>query len=72
MEEAIGIKNKGNDAFKHQDWPGALALYSEAIEKYDQEPSFFTNRAQVCRFSPSAHCWNNTWNNTDLEMSRRI
>jgi hypothetical protein len=32
-ELAIELKNKG---------------YTKAIEKYDQEPSFYTNRAQVC------------------------
>ena len=47
QEEAVGLKNKGNAAFKQQDWPTAVDLYTQAIEKYDQEPSFFTNRAQV-------------------------
>lgn len=47
-ELAIELKNKGNAAFKAHDWPTALDFYTKAIEKYDQEPSFYTNRAQVC------------------------
>ncbi|KAJ4314572.1 Palmitoyl-protein thioesterase 1 [Neodidymelliopsis sp. IMI 364377] len=46
-EEAIALKNKGNDAFKAHDWPTALEFYTKAIETYDQEPSFYTNRAQA-------------------------
>ena len=46
-EEAIGLKNKGNEAFKFHDWPTAVSFYSQAIEKYNQEPSFYTNRAQA-------------------------
>ena len=44
---AVELKNKGNDAFKKQDWPTAVEFYTKAIEAYDQEPSFYTNRAQV-------------------------
>ncbi|KAG8623895.1 hypothetical protein KVT40_008871 [Elsinoe batatas] len=47
MEEAVALKNKGNEAFKNKDWPGAVEYYSQAIEKYDKEPSFYTNRAQA-------------------------
>ena len=47
-ELAIELKNKGNAAFKAHDWPTALDFYTKAIEKCDQEPSFYTNRAQVC------------------------
>ncbi|KAF2118964.1 Metallo-dependent phosphatase-like protein [Lophiotrema nucula] len=47
QEEAVELKNKGNEAFKRQDWPTAVELYTKAIEKYDKEPSFFTNRAQA-------------------------
>jgi serine/threonine-protein phosphatase 5 len=46
-EEAIALKDKGNEAFKAHDWPAAVDFYSQAITKYDQEPSFYTNRAQV-------------------------
>ncbi|PNS13835.1 hypothetical protein CAC42_1326 [Sphaceloma murrayae] len=47
MEEAVALKNKGNDAFKSKDWPAAVEYYSQAIGKYDKEPSFYTNRAQA-------------------------
>lgn len=46
--EATELKNKGNEAFKQQDWPTAVDWYTKAIDAYDQEPSFYTNRAQVC------------------------
>ncbi|KAL6708273.1 Palmitoyl-protein thioesterase 1 [Coniothyrium glycines] len=46
-DEAIKLKNQGNDAFKKQEWDNALALYTKAIEAYDAEPSFYTNRAQT-------------------------
>jgi len=45
--EATELKNKGNAAFKNHDWPTAVECYTKAIEKYDREPSFYTNRAQV-------------------------
>ena len=47
QEEAVQFKNQGNDAFKKQDWPGALELYTKAIDLHTKEPSFYTNRAQV-------------------------
>jgi hypothetical protein len=47
MDEATALKNQGNDAFKNKEWPKAIDFYSQAIEKYDKEPSFYTNRAQV-------------------------
>lgn len=46
-EQAIELKNKGNEAFKNHDWPAAVSFYTQAIELYDKEPSFYTNRAQV-------------------------
>lgn len=44
---ATAIKNKGNAAFAAHDWPSAIDYYTKAIEKYDQEPSFYCNRAQA-------------------------
>jgi len=46
-EEAVALKNKGNDAFRNQNWPAALEFYSKAIDAYDKDPSFYTNRAQA-------------------------
>jgi len=56
-EDAIVLKDKGNVAFKNHDWPAAIESYSKAIEIYDQEASFFTNRAQVPTNSPARDTW---------------
>ena len=47
VEDAVTLKNKGNDAFKSKDWPAAIDFYSKAIDLNDHEPSFYTNRAQA-------------------------
>jgi serine/threonine-protein phosphatase 5 len=47
-EAATALKNLGNKAFAHHDWPTAIDYYTKAIEKYDKDPSFYCNRAQVC------------------------
>ena len=44
---AVALKDKGNKAFKEHDWPAAIDFYTQAIEKNDTEPSFYTNRAQA-------------------------
>lgn len=54
QEEATALKNKGNEAFKNQDWPTAVDFYTKAIELWDKEPSFYTNRAQV-GYLPTYH-----------------
>lgn len=46
-EDALALKQKGNQAFKEHDWPNAIHFYSKAIEANDKDPSFFANRAQV-------------------------
>lgn len=48
-EAATALKLQGNKAFQQHDWPTAVDFYTKAIEKYDKDPSFFSNRAQVCR-----------------------
>ena len=48
-EEAVKLKDQGNNAFRNQEWDKALEFYTKAIEAYDAEPSFYTNRAQVRR-----------------------
>lgn len=48
QEAGVALKVQGNKAFGEHDWPAAVAFYDQAIEKYDQDPSFFSNRAQVC------------------------
>jgi serine/threonine-protein phosphatase 5 len=47
VEAATALKVKGNKAFSHHDWPTAIDFYTKAIEKNDQDPSFYSNRAQV-------------------------
>ena len=47
-EDAVALKQKGNQAFAAHDWPTAVHFYGKAIEVNDKEPSFFCNRAQVC------------------------
>jgi serine/threonine-protein phosphatase 5 len=49
-EDAVALKQKGNQAFAAHDWPTAIDFYGKAIEVNDKEPSFFCNRAQVCVF----------------------
>jgi serine/threonine-protein phosphatase 5 len=54
QEEATALKNKGNEAFKNHDWPKAVDFYTQAIELWDKDPSFYNNRAQV-RYLPTPH-----------------
>ena len=51
-DEATKLKDQGNNAFRNQEWDKALEFYTKAIEAYNAEPSFYTNRAQV----PSLTC----------------
>jgi serine/threonine-protein phosphatase 5 len=62
VEEATALKVQGNKAFAQHEWPTAVDFYTQAIEKYDKEPSFFSNRAQVrCDiFSPVRRSLNGT------------
>jgi serine/threonine-protein phosphatase 5 len=54
QEEATALKNKGNEAFKNHDWPKAVDFYTQAIELWDKDPSFYNNRAQV-RYLSTPH-----------------
>ncbi|WPH04250.1 serine/threonine-protein phosphatase t [Acrodontium crateriforme] len=47
VEEAVAMKNKGNEAFKNKDWPAAIDFYTKAIELDDTQVSFYSNRAQA-------------------------
>ena len=47
VEEAVAMKNKGNEAFKSKDWPTAIDFYTKAIDLNGKEASFYTNRAQA-------------------------
>lgn len=52
VEQAVTFKNEGNKAFAAHDWLKAIELYTKAIELNDKEPTFYTNRAQVCPSHP--------------------
>lgn len=51
-EQAVELKNQGNEAFKAHNWPAAIDFYSKAIEKNPKEATFYSNRAQVSFLSP--------------------
>jgi hypothetical protein len=44
--EAATFKDKGNTFVKAKDYESALKMYSRAIELYDKDPVFFSNRSQ--------------------------
>jgi len=46
-KEPVDLKLKGNAAIKSHDWPGAIEFYTKAIEIFDQDSTFFCNRAQA-------------------------
>ena len=50
VEEATTLKQKGNKAFSNHDWLQAIDFYSQAIDTYDKDPSFYCNRSQVLDF----------------------
>jgi serine/threonine-protein phosphatase 5 len=52
-EEAIAFKNQGNEAIKAHDWQKAIELYTKAIELDPTQALFYSNRAQVRKFTDS-------------------
>ena len=46
-EESVELKAKGNKYFASHEWLNAIESYTKAIEMYDQDPSYYCNRAQV-------------------------
>ena len=46
-EESAELKVEGNKYFASHEWLNAINSYTEAIEMYDQDPSYYCNRAQV-------------------------
>ena len=65
-EEALALKVEGNKAFAGHDWLTAVDLYTKAIEKHNQDPSFFCNRAQVSRVQSC------TRGGGELELTRHL
>ncbi|KAH8162106.1 hypothetical protein CIB48_g6144 [Xylaria polymorpha] len=47
VEQATALKNDGNKAFAAHDWLKAAELYTKAIELNNNEPTYYTNRAQA-------------------------
>jgi serine/threonine-protein phosphatase 5 len=61
-EQAVAFKNDGNKAYAAHDWNKAIELYTKAIELNDQDPVFWSNRAQVRLLYPAylpcgSRCW---------------
>ena len=46
-EESAELKAEGNKYFASHEWLNAINSYTKAIEMYDQDPSYYCNRAQV-------------------------
>ena len=46
-KEANDLKAKGNICFSKHEWLNAIGFYTEAIDVYGQDPSYYSNRAQV-------------------------
>lgn len=46
-EQAVALKNEGNKAFAAHDWVTAIDCYTKAIELDPNEPTYYSNRAQV-------------------------
>ena len=54
-DESVELKAKGNKYFASHEWLNAIDSYTKAIEMYDQDPSYYCNRAQVV-LPTIAHC----------------
>jgi hypothetical protein len=69
-DEATKLKDQGNNAFRNQEWDNALDFYTKAIEAYNAEPSFYTNRAQV--HSPPATHEHLLTRSPDIHQARAV
>lgn len=49
--QATELKNQGNKAFQSHDWPKAIEFYTKAIKLNPEEPTLYSNRAQVRIFT---------------------
>eukprot|EP00484_Ammonia_sp_Unknown_P017101 CAMPEP_0197026278 /NCGR_PEP_ID=MMETSP1384-20130603/6401_1 /TAXON_ID=29189 /ORGANISM="Ammonia sp." /LENGTH=592 /DNA_ID=CAMNT_0042454921 /DNA_START=97 /DNA_END=1875 /DNA_ORIENTATION=- len=45
MEEALAAKKRGNGHYAKKEWEKAIAEYTKAIELYDKDHSFYSNRS---------------------------
>lgn len=46
-EDAVALKQKGNEAVAAHEWLNAVDFYTQAIEINDKDATFFCNRAQA-------------------------
>ncbi len=46
-QEATELKAKGNKCVSSHEWLQAIDFYTKAIEIYDQDSTYYCNRAQV-------------------------
>lgn len=44
-QKAEEARERGNELFKHTDWPGAVEAYTEMIKRAPQDPRGYSNRA---------------------------
>ena len=51
-EEALALKQKGNAAFAKHEWLVAVDFYTKAIDVYEEDSTFFCNRAAVGSVCP--------------------
>jgi serine/threonine-protein phosphatase 5 len=49
----VALKDQGNKAFAAHDWPTAIEFYTKAIEKDPNQPTYYSNRAQVSQTPPT-------------------
>lgn len=46
-QEANELKAKGNRCVSSHEWLNAIDFYTKAIDLYNQDPTYYCNRAQV-------------------------
>ncbi|KAK4697300.1 serine/threonine-protein phosphatase 5, partial [Lecanoromycetidae sp. Uapishka_2] len=46
-EESVELKAKGNEYIACHEWLNAIEAYTKAIDLYDQDPTYYSNRAQA-------------------------
>ncbi len=46
-QEASELKAKGNKCVSNHEWLNAIDFYTKAIDLYDQDSTYYCNRAQV-------------------------
>jgi len=55
QKQAVGLKEKGNDAYKHKQFDDALNFYSQAIDLDPKNMLLYTNKAGTSRSKKYVH-----------------